>query len=114
VPVLAGLDATSLTELAGWFDVAERESGSYLIREGWICVLRVQAGAVRVAQGGNGLASSGSGGRFGELPIVGDGHRTASVVAASPVTVWCMLETRFRGHEAEHRDVAQRLRRVYV
>jgi len=65
-------------------------------------------------QGDRELRLLGPGDFFGELSIVGEGHRTASVLATSPVTVWCMFGTRFRALEDQFPELAERIRSAYV
>jgi CRP-like cAMP-binding protein len=116
LPLFADVDPASLDELATWFDVEEREAGAYLTREGsaGYAFYVVREGAARVVQGDRELRQLGPGDFFGELSIVGDGHRTASVVATSPVTVWCMFGTRFRSLELAYPVLAERIRSAYV
>ena len=56
----------------------------------------------------------GPGDCFGELSIVGDGHRTATVRATSPVTVWNMFGSDFRGLEQKFPGLADKIRSAYA
>jgi CRP-like cAMP-binding protein len=44
---------------------------------------------------------------FGEVAMIENTRRTASVVAAEPCVVWSMFGTTFRVLEAEHPDIAK-------
>ena len=116
LPLFAELDASSLDELATWFGVEDREAGAYLTREGsaGYAFYILREGSARVVQGDRELRQLGPGDFFGELSIVGEGHRTASVLATSPVTVWCMFGTRFRALEDQFPELAERIRSAYV
>ena len=46
---------------------------------------------------------------FGEIAIVERSPRTATVLAASPLTVIAMTSFEFRRLEAEHPDIAARI-----
>jgi CRP-like cAMP-binding protein len=65
-----------------------------------------------VIQGDEEIRQLGPGDFFGELSIVGDGRRTATVKATSPVTVWSMFGTQFRRLEQQFPEVAKRIRTV--
>ena len=54
----------------------------------------------------------GPGDWFGEIAIVEHSHRTATVSAASPLTVIAMTAFEFRRLEAEHPDVAETIRQT--
>ena len=47
--------------------------------------------------------------RFGEIAILGEGRRTATVTATEPVVVWTMFGTLFRDLQATRPDVAAAL-----
>jgi subfamily B ATP-binding cassette protein HlyB/CyaB len=116
LPLFADLDPSSLDELATWFEVEDRETGAHLAREGsaGYAFYILRDGTARVVQGDRELRQLGPGAFFGELSIVGDGHRTASVLATSQVTVWCMFGTRFRELEAQFPELAERIKSAYV
>jgi ATP-binding cassette subfamily B protein len=116
LPLFAGLDQASLDEIASWFDVEEHEAEARLTREGsaGYAFYILREGTARVVQGDRELRQLGPGAFFGELSIVGNGHRTASVLATSPVTVWTMFGTRFRELEATYPELAERIRSAYV
>jgi CRP-like cAMP-binding protein len=76
----------------------------YILRDGTAAVL----------QDDQEIRQLGPGDCFGELSIVGDGHRTATVRATSPVTVWNMFGSDFRGLERKFPDLAEKIRTAYT
>ena len=58
------------------------------------------------------IRTMGPGDRFGELAILGDGRRTATVVSTSPMKVVAIFGTVYRQIEAEMPDVAKRIEEV--
>ena len=56
------------------------------------------------------LSTLGPGDFFGEMAIVGEGRRNATVTAASPVELIVLFGTEFRSLEEEHPDAAERIR----
>jgi CRP-like cAMP-binding protein len=116
LPLFADLDSASCDELAAWFDIEEHDAGARLTREGsaGYAFYVLRDGTASVAQGDQELRKLGPGDFFGELSIVGDGHRTATVTATSPVVLWCMFGTRFRSLEMKYPDLATRIKSAYV
>jgi voltage-gated potassium channel len=57
----------------------------------------------------NDLAKVAEGDFFGEMAILGDGRRTATVTSTSPVRLLVMFGTEFRRLEAEYPMIASRL-----
>lgn len=114
--LFSDLDRAGVDKVASWFEVEERDAGAHLTREGsaGYAFYVLCDGTARVVQGDRELRQLGPGDFFGELSIVGGGHRTASVVATSPVTVWCMFGTRFRSLETEYPALADRIKSAYV
>jgi CRP-like cAMP-binding protein len=64
-------------------------------------------GEAEVVQGGSVVRRLGPGDHFGEISILGEGRRTASVVAATPMKVLVMFGTAFRLMEQEFPAVAR-------
>jgi CRP-like cAMP-binding protein len=116
IPLFAGLEPAAVGEIASWFEVEEREAGAPLTREGaaGYAFYVIQDGTATVLHDDEPIRELNRGDFFGELSIIGDGHRTASVKARSPVTVWSMFGTRFRGLEARYPEFAERIRAKYA
>ena len=114
--LFAGLEPAELEQLASWFDVEERAAGASLTRQGasGYAFFVLREGTATVIQDDEEIRQLGPGDFFGELSIIGDGHRTATVKATSHVTVWSMFGTRFRSLEQQFPDLAERIRTAYV
>lgn len=114
--LFAGLGPAGLEQLASWFDVEERNAGAPLTRQGatgyTFFVLR--EGTATVVQYDEEIRQLGPGDFLGELSIIGDGRRTATVKATSPVTIWNMFGTQFRSLEQQFPELAERIRTAYA
>jgi CRP-like cAMP-binding protein len=114
--LFADLPPDRLAELASRFQIEEHPVGTMLTREGdagYAFFVLVQ-GTARVAQGYNEIRVLGPGDFFGELSIVGDGRRTASVQASERVTLWSMFGPDFRTFEHDFPELAERIRSKYA
>lgn len=108
VPLLSDLPPDVLMELADWFDVEEFPGGRTVLSEGraGYAFYILQAGRVSVRRGAEVLRELAPGDFFGEIAIIGDGRRTASVVTLEPVTTWTLFGTAFRQLQQERPAVA--------
>lgn len=114
--LFADLGPAELDQLASWFVVEERDSGATLTQQGaaGYAFYVLRDGTATVMQGDEEIRRLGPGDFFGERSIVGDGRRTATVKAASPVTVWNMFGTEFRNLEQQFPELAEKIRRAYA
>ena len=114
--VHAGLEPADLEQVASWFAVEERDSGATLIRQGasGYAFYVLRDGTATVIQGDKEIRQLGPGDFFGELSIIGDGHRTATVKATSDVTVWSMFGIDFRNLEKQFPELAGKIRTAYA
>jgi ATP-binding cassette subfamily B protein len=110
------LAPAELEQVASWFSVEERDSGATLTREGaaGYAFYVLKDGTATVVRGGEEIRRLGPGDFFGELSIIGDGRRTATVKATSHVTVWNMFGTEFRNLEQHFSELAERIRAAYA
>ena len=111
VPLFADLDTVTRTELAGRFDVEEFAAGRSLVAEGaaGYAFYVIAEGHVTVASGGRPLGELGPGDYFGEIAILGEGRRTATVTARTKVEVWVLFGTAFRVLQTSRPDIAEML-----
>lgn len=104
VPLFESLSEADRQELAGWFDVVTAAEGATLLGEGasgYSFYVLIEGSAVVTADGAT-VATYAPGDFFGEMAILGEGRRTATVTATSPVKLLVMFGTDFRQLQREH------------
>jgi CRP-like cAMP-binding protein len=98
VPLFAGCSKAELRELARTADEIDLRDGQVLTREGrpgrefFVLV----DGTVRVTRNGRKLSDLGAGDWFGEIALLTNVPRTATVTATSPVDVLVITDRGFR------------------
>jgi CRP-like cAMP-binding protein len=112
IPLFSDLSEEDLDMLASWLTVEEVSEGRRLTPEGasGYQFYVIESGTVEVRRNQEPIASLGPGDFFGEMAIMGDGHRIADVVATSPMTIFAMFGTSFRELEANLPEVAAGIR----
>src|SRR3954453_17940280 len=112
IPLFAGLSRKECRVLAPRADEIDLDEGKTLVREGeWAYeFFAIEQGTVEVRRGDQLLAELGPGDFFGEMGLVSDTRRNASVVASSPVTVIVMTAQAFRQTSREMPEVATKIR----
>jgi CRP/FNR family cyclic AMP-dependent transcriptional regulator len=98
VPLFAGCSKAELQHIASLADELDLSDGATLIREGERGreFIVVAEGTVRVTRGGETLRELGSGDFIGEIALVADVPRTATVTATSPVRLLVVTDRAFR------------------
>lgn len=119
VPMLSPLPMTVLEQVAGDAALMSYGAGEPIIREGEVGdrFYILASGRAEVATGGRRLGEMGPGDSFGEIALLRDVPRTASVVAVGPVEVFALDRHAFlaavsgdpRSHTAAEAVVAERL-----
>lgn len=112
LPFFSGLDDDQLGELANWFHVQNAGEGVRLVGEGapgYTFFILID-GTAKVTSEGRSLATLGPGDFFGEVAILGDGRRTATVTSYSPVRLLVLFGTEFRQLEAAYPQIATRIK----
>jgi CRP/FNR family transcriptional regulator, cyclic AMP receptor protein len=114
LPLFSALTEDQLATVAGWSELRTLSPGDRAVGEGasGYCFFVVRDGAAAVTQDGQELGRLGRGDFFGELAILGDGRRTATVTAVEPTTVLVFFGTEFRRLEAELPDVAAQIKQT--
>jgi CRP-like cAMP-binding protein len=108
LPLFASLGDDQLRELATWFHVQNASEGVRLCGEGapgYTFFILVD-GTAEVTKDGQTLAALRPGDFFGEIAILGEGKRTATVISTSPARLLVLFGTEFRRLEAAHPDIA--------
>jgi CRP-like cAMP-binding protein len=108
IPLFDKFDADDCAAIAPWFELEDVRQGVKLIGEGapGYSFFVLRAGTATVTINGIEVRALGPGDFFGELAILGDGQRTATVTTASPSQVLVLFGTEFRQLQQEHPEVA--------
>jgi CRP/FNR family transcriptional regulator, cyclic AMP receptor protein len=112
VPFFSGMSKSELATVAQQTDEVDVPAGKVLTREGDFGeeFFLIDAGTAQVTRGGEPIAELGPGDFFGEMALVGDTRRNASVVAKSALTVVVMTAQAFRQTARELPEVADKIR----
>jgi CRP-like cAMP-binding protein len=111
VPLFAALSDEERLTLAPWFETETIGAGIALTTEGaagYSFYILVEGAAV-VTVDGDEVATYGPGDFFGEMAILGDGRRYATVTTTQPSRLLSMFGTEFRRLQHEQPGVAKRL-----
>ena len=111
ISLFASLSDSEREELAESFEVRSKVAGTQLIdeRTGGYSFFALADGEARVSVNGIEIAALGPGDCFGEMALLGDGRRTASVTTTTPTTVYVMFGTEFRRLQQTHPAVVGRI-----
>jgi CRP/FNR family transcriptional regulator, cyclic AMP receptor protein len=98
VPLFAGLSPKEREKVARWADTVDLPAGKHLLEEGRLPheFFVILDGEVEVLHEGTHLATLGPGDFFGEIALVDDRPRTATVVAESPLRALVVTDRAFR------------------
>ena len=111
IPLFDSLEPEERAAIAPWFELQDVSAGVTLTGEGAsgyeFFVLRDGTATVTVA--GEEVRTLGSSDFFGELAILGDGRRTATVATTSPSQVLVLFGTEFRRLQQEYPETAERI-----
>jgi CRP-like cAMP-binding protein len=111
LPLFDTLDSDAREAIAPWFDVQDVSADVKLIGEGChgYSLLILQDGSVTVSIDGVEIRTLSSGDFFGELALLGDGRRTATVTTASPSRLLVLFGTEFRQIQQEYPELAAQI-----
>ena len=111
VPLFASCSKTELERIASLADELDLADGATLIREGERGreFLVIVDGTVRVTKRGKKVRDLGSGDFIGEVALVSDVPRTATVTATSPVRLLVVTDRAFRGLIEEMPSIATKV-----
>lgn len=111
IPLFDSLSEDELEQLASWFEVKTVSEGVKLASEGaagYSFYVVVEGSAVVTAEDET-VATYGPGDFFGEIAILGDGRRSATVTTTSPARLLVLFGTEFRGMQQSQPEIAARL-----
>ena len=114
VPLFADLDRKDLKLLARHADEVGVEPGFELTKEGSLAYefFVILEGTATVYDGADEIATVGPNEFFGEMGLLGDHKRTATVVAATPMRLLVMFGPEFTGVADQMPEVHDEVRRV--
>ena len=112
VPMLSGLDRRQLEKVAKDFSEKTFPAGAVVVRQGddrGIGFFVVADGEAVVSVGGVATSRLGPGSHFGEVALISDRVRTATVTAATDLHCYVMTLWDFRSFVQGNPDVAWKL-----
>ena len=111
VPLFAGCSKTELQRIASLADELDLGDGATLIREGERGreFIVIAEGTVDVTRNGKQLRELGAGDFIGEIALVADVPRTATVTATSPVRLLVVTDRAFRGLLEQMPSIAKKV-----
>jgi CRP/FNR family cyclic AMP-dependent transcriptional regulator len=106
---MEGIDINAIGEFADRIDV---EAGKRLVSEGKFGYefFVIENGTAEVVRAGEHLADLGPGDFFGEMALLGDTERNASVIASSALTAMVVSERGFRRLARTRPELAEQIR----
>ncbi len=111
IPLFEALSEKERQQVAQWADEVDVGAGKTLIEEGqfgWEFFV-IESGAAEVRHGDEVIRTLGPGEFFGELALLEDQRRSASVVTTEPTTVVVMTGREFRQMERDLPEVAAKI-----
>jgi len=112
VPLFGDLDAHDLAQVARWIDEVHAEPGELLIEQGAMPyeLFVIEEGTVDVVRDGEPIASLGSGDVVGEIALLAQQRRVASVRARTPVRALTLPVEGLQALTAEMPELGDELR----
>jgi CRP-like cAMP-binding protein len=112
VPLFSGLSQRQLRRLSRGFKERDFRSGTAVVREGQMSGVGffvIVDGTAKVSVGGNEVALLGPGDHFGELALISERVRSATVTADGPLSCLVMAFWDFRQFARQNPDVTWKL-----
>jgi CRP-like cAMP-binding protein len=108
ITLFDSLNATAREAIAPWFELSDVSPDVKLIGEGasGYSFFVLREGTATVSVDGDEVRTLVPGDFFGELALLGDGQRTATVTTASPSQVLVLFGTEFRRLQQEYPELA--------
>jgi CRP/FNR family transcriptional regulator, cyclic AMP receptor protein len=113
IPLFSGLAKKDRRRVAQQADEVDIQPGRHLVREGEFAYefFVIEEGTAEVRRGDQYLDELGPGDFFGEMGLIGDTTRNASVIATTPLTAVVMTGSAFRQIDRELPDIARKIRK---
>jgi CRP/FNR family transcriptional regulator, cyclic AMP receptor protein len=114
IPLFAGLSRKERRAVAQRADEVDIDPGRRIVRQGETPYefFAIEEGTAEVKRGDQHLADLGPGDFFGEMGLMENAPRNATVIASSPVTAVVMTGSAFRQVGRELPEVAKKIRKA--
>ena len=111
IPLFEALERDARATIAPWFEVQEAGPGVKLTGEGaaGYSFFVLREGSATVTINGIEVRTLGPGDFFGELAILGEGRRTATVTTAAPSQMLLLFGTEFRRLQQAYPELAAQI-----
>jgi CRP-like cAMP-binding protein len=111
VPLFADLDRRELQDLASWFKERSFSAGDEIVSEGrgGIGFFVIEDGEASVSVHGDERGSLGPGDYFGEVALIDEGARSATITAKSNLRTYGLTSWEFRPLVANNASIAWKL-----
>ena len=111
IQLFDSLEPDERVTIARWFELESVSAGVNLTGEGasGYSFFILREGAATVSVSGSEVRTLGPGDFFGELALLGDGRRTATVTTDTPSQVLVLFGTEFRRLQQEQPQIAERI-----
>jgi CRP-like cAMP-binding protein len=116
VPLFESLSPDQLKAIATLSELRQEDAGAILVGEGspGYSLFVIQSGSASVTTGGKILTALGPGDFFGEIALLGEGLRTATVTASSAISLIAMLGSDFRVFERSFPGASAAMKQAMV
>jgi CRP-like cAMP-binding protein len=116
LPLFSSCARDELDQVATWAEERTVSPGERILGEGasGYSFFVLQSGSAVVTRDGQELRRLAPGDFFGELAILGDGRRSATVTAVEPTRLLVLFGTEFRRLETELPQIAACIRQAVV
>ena len=114
IPLFAGLSKDDQKVVAQYADEVDVRAGTKLAEEGRFAYefFAIKDGTAEVTKGGERIAELGPGDFFGEIGLLSEERRVASVTATSPMSLVVLTGAQLRAIESRMASVGQRIRQA--
>jgi CRP-like cAMP-binding protein len=111
VPLFAGLDGSELRQIARLFKERRFPPGETVMKEGLggAAFFVIESGEATVSVGGTERARLKPGDHFGEIALIDEGARTATVIAATDLACWGLTLWEFGPLVRENGEIGWKL-----
>ncbi len=111
VPLFGGLSKKELGQVASIADEIDLKEGYTLVEQGRLGreFFIIVSGSVRVAKNGRKVNELSDGDYFGEIALITDAPRNATVTATTPLRVLVVTDTAFRSLTRRMPSISQKL-----